>query len=425
MLINVMCDLESLKVSPTARWARHGTTIAGAANGEGGSTLDKLNWNFGIYCDDDDILYIADAGNNRIVLIAPNSTTVKSVIGGNSQSAMLKLNSPTDVFVTRTSIYITDSDSYRVQRWSKDLSNVVTIAGIFNEEGDSTSMTTFSIAFHLFIDNYGNVFVSDYNNNRVMKFPWSSTSGTSGVIVAGTGFKGFNSTQLDSPLGIFVTDDGMLYIADRYNNRIQKWILGQTSGVTVAGTGVAGRRLSQLYDPFSVLVDLNGCMYITDCGNDRIMRWAPNAVVGECIVGCSGYSGIDSSQLNRPSSLAIDSSGSLYINDWMNNRVQKFEIVLETGRLLIDYLSSISVRCFSGQTTTSIQSTTSQTASSTSKFQFLLIVECTGSNIITGTLFSAQTIIFHQLYLIRVKVSLDRKETLQVMMKLKIEFYII
>ena len=326
--------LESLKLPPTARWNQNGNTVAGAANGAHGSALNRLSDNFGIYFADD-ILYIADEGNNRIVLIARNSTTAVRVIGRDSQSDMFTFNYPNDVFVTRTSIYVMDTWNFRVQKWSKDLNDAVTDAGVSGVNGSSNNMATLSDAYNLFVDNHGNLFVGDYGNDRVMMFPWNSISGTDGTIVAGTGIRGSDARQLNGPGGVFVTDDGILYIADTDNHRIQKWIIGQSLGVTVAGTGISGSDLSQLDSPYTVLVDLNGYMYITDYGNDRIMRWAPNARAGECIVSCFRNSGISSNQLNEPSSITFDSDGSLYVNDFGNNRVLKFELLNETSMLSI------------------------------------------------------------------------------------------
>ena len=162
-------------------------------------------------------------------------------------------------------------------------------------------------------------------------FPWNSTSGTNGIVVAGTDVDGSESNQLDGPSGIFVTDDGVLYIADCDNHRIQKWILGENSGVTVAGGNGDGSELSQLSYPYTVLVDLNGYMYISEYGNDRIMRWKPGAAEGECIAACTGWTGVDVNQLNGPTSIAFDSSGSLYVNDQLNNRVQKFKLLTVNG----------------------------------------------------------------------------------------------
>ena len=343
-------------------------TVAGAANGTSGSSLDSLYRNFGIFWADG-ILFIADSWNDRIVLIAPDSIRAVRLIGGSTQPNMF--NTPCDVFVTRTSVYVMDTWNFRVQKWSKNFFYPVTVAGITGVNGSSTDMTKLSNAHKFFVDNYDNLFVSDLSNHRVMRYSWNSTSGTNGVIVAGTGVAGPTLDRLNGPMGVFVTDDGILYIADQGNHRIQKWVIGDTKGVTVAGTGICGRALFQLCRPTNILVDLNGYMYIADLRNHRILRWEPYAYAGECIVACSGDFGIGSSQLNTPTSIRFDASGSLYVNDWGNNRVQKFELFKETGMLLrLNVYFLMFVLCFIGQTTTpSTSATIRRTISTTSNLK--------------------------------------------------------
>ena len=324
-----------LNLSSTARWAENAVTVAGAANGAAGSSLDQLQLNFNIFFDENDILYIADYWNARVVLIGSNSTTAIRVIGQEFPVNMFTFNGPGDVFVTSTSIYVMDTWNYRVQKWTRSFSDPVTVAGLCGVSGSSTNMQAFSHAFNLFVDIYGNLFVSDFPNHRVMMFPSNSRSGTSGVIVAGTGNTGSLSNQLNEPCGIFVTDDRALYIADSINHRIQKWIIGATSGITVAGIGTAGNAASQLNYPTNILIDLNGYMYITAFHGHRVVRWALGSNFGECIAACTGHWGIGSNQLTNPTGLAFDSSGSLYVSDYTNSRVQKFQILDESSILSI------------------------------------------------------------------------------------------
>ena len=109
------------------------------------------------------------------------------------------------------------------------------------------------------------------------------------------------------------------------NHRIQKWTYNASSGITVAGTGVNGSGLMQLQKPNSVAVDTSGRVYIADRYNHRIVRWAPNATVGVCVVACTGVAGQQANQLNQPISVAFDTNGSMYVSDSSNNRVQKFQ----------------------------------------------------------------------------------------------------
>ena len=58
------------------------------------------------------------------------------------------------------------------------------------------------------------LYVSDYSNSRVLKFPANSTNGTFGTIVAGDGSTGDALTQLSYPMGIIVDMHGLVYVLD-------------------------------------------------------------------------------------------------------------------------------------------------------------------------------------------------------------------
>ena len=63
----------------------------------------------------------------------------------------------------------------------------------------------------IFIDKNDNVYIADYDNNRIVKF---NNDFTEFEIVAGNNGSGNNSNQLNNPQGIFVDNDGNIYIAD-------------------------------------------------------------------------------------------------------------------------------------------------------------------------------------------------------------------
>jgi hypothetical protein len=64
---------------------------------------------------------------------------------------------------------------------------------------------------------------------------------------------------------------------------------------------------------------------VADGWNARIMRWVKGATQGSIIVGGNGR-GVQSNQLNDPIGLSFDRHGILYVVDWGNARVQKFNI---------------------------------------------------------------------------------------------------
>jgi sugar lactone lactonase YvrE len=314
-------------LSPDAIWLQNAITVGGLANGVSGSSLDEFNGNFGLYMTQDNSLYVVDNGNYRVVILMPNSTTAVTIVANSSDVFY-----PTDVFVTNTSIYILDSANYRVKKWSIDRTNPIIIAGITGSQGNSTSLTTFSYSDYLYVDNYDYIYVADKFNSRVLRFMSNSMSGSPGIVVAGNGTAGSDANQLYMPAGMYVDNTRALYIADMLNHRIQKWAWGLWYGVTVAGSGRAGNSLTQLNQPRAIIIDSNSYMYILDGANNRVLRWAINATAGVCIAACTRTTGTQPNQLNSPVDITFDSDGSLYVSDYHNDRVQKFEIMNYTGK---------------------------------------------------------------------------------------------
>jgi sugar lactone lactonase YvrE len=62
---------------------------------------------------------------------------------------------------------------------------------------------------------------------------------------------------------------------------------------------------------------------VAEEGNHRIMRWSKGATQGSVIVGGNGVGG-QSNEFCVPIGLSFDLHGNLYVADWGNARVQKF-----------------------------------------------------------------------------------------------------
>jgi sugar lactone lactonase YvrE len=71
-----------------------------------------------------------------------------------------------------------------------------------------------------------------------------------------------------------------------------------------------------------------GHVFVADCYNDRIVCWSKGSREGRIIVGGNGQ-GQKANQFNYPDGLSFDRQGNLYVVDWGNNRVQKFDICLD------------------------------------------------------------------------------------------------
>ncbi|MDD4729979.1 MAG: diguanylate cyclase, partial [Dysgonamonadaceae bacterium] len=139
--------------------------------------------------------------------------------------------------------------------------------------------------------------------------------------------------QINQPYGVDVTKNGELLIADRGNHVIR---LVNREGIisTIAGIGKYGysgdganAKKARLNKPSGVAVDLNGYIYIADTGNHCIRKVNAEGVI-ETFAGCGseGYEGDGKhakySKLSRPGGVVVDMIGNVYTNDYGNNVIR-------------------------------------------------------------------------------------------------------
>ena len=186
------------------------------------------------------------------------------------------------------------------------------------------------------VDHVGNVYFSDLLNNRVRVIAPSGSINT----FAGTGLAGFggdggaaSSAQLNQPAGLAFDASGNLYIADSDNAVVRK-VTPQGVISTVAGTGAQGysgdgaaATKATLMAPLGVALDSSGNLYIADYyGWIREVNASTGVISTLAGNGSIGYSGdggpATSAQFYNPVSVAVDSSGNVYVADSGNGAVR-------------------------------------------------------------------------------------------------------
>ena len=173
----------------------------------------------------------------------------------------------------------------------------------------------------LAVDTGGTVYAADRFNHRIRKITPAGVVST----FAGSGTSGFadgtgTAAQFSSPTGVVVDTGGTVYIADMGNNRIRKIT---PAGVvsTFAGSGTSGfadgtGTAAQFYYPQGIAIDNAGTLYVADAYNHRVRKVTSSGVV-TTLAGI-GTAGIDdgpvaSAKLTYPGSIAVDSTGAVYV----------------------------------------------------------------------------------------------------------------
>ncbi len=120
-------------------------------------------------------VYISDFNNNRILMFAPGSNSGITVAGssiGTGGDADTLLRYPEGVIVDGLkNIYVSDYFNHRVQMWPGGLGKGITIGG---GNGQGPALNQLNLPNSITQDKWGNVFVGDLNNNRVLKYSPSS-----------------------------------------------------------------------------------------------------------------------------------------------------------------------------------------------------------------------------------------------------------
>jgi sugar lactone lactonase YvrE len=196
---------------------------------------------------------------------------------------------PEDVAVDSSgNIFIADTAFNRVRKVSSSTGFITTVAGNGEVGSSGDGGPAVSASLHLLggaglaLDAQGNIFIAEFWNNRVRM-----VNAASGIIttVAGNGTRGFSgdggpaiAALLSNPTGVFVDDFGNIFIADVNNNRIRK-IDPSTGIITTFAGGVQGFSgddgpaiRASLGLPISIAGDAAGNLYFVDMLNSRIRR---------------------------------------------------------------------------------------------------------------------------------------------------------
>jgi len=161
------CSMNSQhKVVKKSLNSNSSTMITVAGNDSNGSASNLLQGPYGIFVDTNFDLYVADAVNNRIQLFRLGETNGIIVVGSTSANLTISLNWPTNVILDGNKyLFITDTNNHRII--GSDENGFRCIVACLGSGSTSDKLAyPRSIAF----DSFGNLFVADRYNNRTQKF---------------------------------------------------------------------------------------------------------------------------------------------------------------------------------------------------------------------------------------------------------------
>jgi len=284
-------------------------------------TTEKIGEPFGIAVKNDEV-YVSDGENGRVLKILKNGTSAVFTD---------KLDTPSQiVFDKNGDLIVADSGTHTIKK-IKPAGEIETIAGVENQsgfqDGDAKSaLFNAPVGVAVWEDK---IYVADTYNDRIRVIEngrVSTVAGTAKGFADGAG----NIAKFDTPCGIAVTLDGKIIVADLNNRRLR---VVETDGTTstLAGNGTvnfADGSLAEafLVQPTAVSIDKTGAIYFADGNAIRVIENKVFPLVKTISNDRRGFTdgNLNDSRFNRPSGLAFDEKGNLFVADSENQMIRVF-----------------------------------------------------------------------------------------------------
>lgn len=313
----------------------------------------------GIVLDSANNLYFSDPGNNVvwkvlaktgiITIFAGDGTPGYSGDGGLATNA--QLSAPNGLAIDAAGdIFISDAVSNVVRKVTASTGVISTVAGNgpngqptsgsqkYGDGGPATS-AVLNQPTGLVVDESGNLYIGDTNHSAVRMVSAatgniSTVAGGKDQGVLGDGGPATSAVVL-TPRSLALDSAGNLYISERYGAAVRKVTAATGIITTVAGSGTSsinsgdgGLATLAGLEAAGIILDKAGNLYISGSPNE-IRKVSANTgiisrVAGNNYIGYSGDGGSAAvAELNNPTGLAIDASGSLYFADANNEVIRK------------------------------------------------------------------------------------------------------
>ncbi len=293
---------------PIVPYAENELRLTAAQSFGGVEGSGRLNAPRNVAIGPDGNVYVADSGNHRIVVFAPDGQFLRAF--GESGSGPGQLNEPWGLAVDEQYVYVADTWNYRIQKFSLEGQLVKT----FGSGGSSAEPNIYfgPRAIALLGDN--ELLITDTGNHRVQVVD------RDGQFIRQFGGQGGGNGQFNEPVGLAASPDGAIFVAEAWNRRVQQFTadfasVGSWPVDAWGGTDITNK-------PYLALDD-SGHVYVTDPEAYRVLIFDR---LGN-YVARFGRFGSDLASLNIPNGIVLDSAGNIYLADSGNNRILKFDAI--------------------------------------------------------------------------------------------------
>jgi len=173
-------------------------------------------------------------------------------------------------------------------------------------------------------DASGNYYVAQYGEyDRIQKFTPDRK------FLLSWGEHGHMLGQFLRPQKMVIDNSGLVWVTDACNHRVQVFDAHGNEATLVKSWGEQGSEPGQLNFPYDILLDdaalagePSGSVYLCEFGNHRVQKFTTDGQ----FVASFGHNGRREGELDQPWGIARDSQGRMFVLDTYNHRVQRFRL---------------------------------------------------------------------------------------------------
>ena len=251
--------------------------------------------------DNEGNVYVTDSGNARIQKFTSDGQFLKT--WGVSGTDNGEFKKPTGIATYENNVYVVDSEQARIQVFDSTGKFLQSWGKFGSDQGE------FFYPQGISISNDGVVYVADTKNHRIQQFT------TDGEFLSSFGIFGPGDGRLRTPVDVALGEN-YVYVSDPGNSKIEKYTY---EGISVGSFDYNfGGSPTQ---PYGLTVDTDGNIYFTDLYKHRIVKIDPEGTTLKIF----GSVGSDKGKFIAPKDIVLDDKGYLFVTEYGNNRIQKFE----------------------------------------------------------------------------------------------------
>lgn len=292
--------------------------------------------------DAENVFYITDSANNRIMKYSPDSGALTvlagsamQIGGGDGKGINASFYSPQGIAAARGGLVVADYGNHTI-RFISLTGEVTTLAGEAGAPGMEDGQGAegrLRFPSGLAADNNGVIYIADSKNNAIRKLDLDNQLSTF-------------ATGLFEPAAVVVGDNGEIWVADTRNHTIKAFdsagelledrIIGGNNRFLSGSVDALNGNNARFNKPSGLMwLGAGVGLLVADTGNHTLRRVVFNPDVNDYSVttfaGTSGKSGfengtLDEALFNSPIGMARDENNGFAVVDLANNALRRIQI---------------------------------------------------------------------------------------------------